>query len=77
MDCQEMFEGLSEYIDDELSEETCREIRRHLETCENCQVVINTLKKTVSLYHAIPPEELPGDVRLRLHKIIRMSGDES
>lgn len=76
MDCHEMFEGLSEYIDDELAEEACREIQKHLETCQNCRVVINTLKKTVSLYHAIPPEELPGDVRLRLHKIIRMETEE-
>lgn len=76
MDCHDLFEGLSDYIDDEMAEEACREIRQHLETCQNCRVVINTLKKTVSLYNAIPPEALPGDVRLRLHKTILMGKEE-
>jgi len=72
MDCREIFEGLSDFIDEEMAEETCREIRKHLEGCENCRVVVNTLKRTVSLYHSIPLEEMPGDVRLRLHKTIAM-----
>jgi anti-sigma factor (TIGR02949 family) len=77
MECQEIFEGLSEYVDDELAEETCREIRKHLEGCSNCRVVVNTLKRTVSLYHTFPKEEVPGDVRTRLHKTIRLAREES
>ena len=72
MDCKEIFEGLSEYIDEELSAETCAEIQEHLKDCYNCRVVINTLKKTVSLYHTIPEEEMPGEVRQRLYKTIRV-----
>ncbi|MBE0429766.1 MAG: zf-HC2 domain-containing protein [Thermoleophilia bacterium] len=72
MDCGEIFEGLSEYLDDDLPEEICREIRRHLDDCHNCQVVVNTLKRTVYLYHTFPREEIPGETRKRLHKIIRM-----
>lgn len=77
MDCGEMFESLSDFIDEEISEETCAEIRKHLQDCHNCQVVVNTLKHTVSLYHTFPQEEVPGEVRRRLHKIIRMEGDKS
>lgn len=72
MDCQEIFDSLSEYIDEELALKTCREIETHLADCENCRVVVNTLRRTVTLYHSIPAESVPGDVRLRLHKMIRM-----
>lgn len=76
MDCREIFEGLSEYIDDEMAEKTCKEIERHLEGCENCRVVVNTLRRTVTLYHSIEPESIPGDVSLRLHATIRLEREK-
>ncbi|MHB1390724.1 MAG: anti-sigma factor family protein [Thermoleophilia bacterium] len=76
MDCQEIFEGLSDYVDDELAEETCREINRHLKDCYNCRVVVNTLKRTISLYHTFPKQEMPDDVRDRLHATIRLVKEE-
>lgn len=72
MDCKEIFENLSEYIDEELKDAACKEIETHLSDCDNCRVVVNTLRRTVTLYHEIPVETMPGDVRLRLHKRIRM-----
>ena len=72
MDCREIFEGLSDYIDEELADKTCREIENHLKDCYNCRVVVNTLRQTVTLYQETPSEELPGDVRMRLHKVIRL-----
>jgi predicted anti-sigma-YlaC factor YlaD len=72
MDCREILEGLSEYIDEELAEKTCREIEMHLKDCYNCRVVVNTLRKTVTMYREVPTPEIPGDVRTRLHKVIRL-----
>jgi anti-sigma factor RsiW len=77
MDCKEIFESLSEYIDEELAVKTCEEIEVHLADCENCRVVVNTLRRTVTLYHAIPTETIPGDVRLRLHKKIIVESQDS
>ncbi len=77
MDCNEIFESLSEFIDEELSKKTCREIESHMADCRNCRVVVNTLRKTVTLYHSMPRERLSGPARLRLHKVIEIadSGD--
>jgi len=75
MDCREIFEGLSEYIDEELADKTCREIESHLKDCDNCRVVVNTLRKTVTLYREVPAPEIPGDVRTRLHAVIRLRGE--
>lgn len=76
MDCKEILEGLSEYIDEELAEKTCREIEEHLKDCYNCRVVVNTLRRTVVLYHQAPLEEVPGDVSIRLHKIIKLDEEK-
>ncbi len=70
MNCREIFEALSEFIDEDLSTSTCNEIQRHLDHCQNCRIVVNTLRKTVTLYHSLPPKVMPGEVRTRLHRVI-------
>lgn len=76
MDCQEIFEALSDYIDENMAQKKCRELERHLQTCQNCRVVVDTLRRTVALYHSMPDEEVPDDVRLRLHRIIRLENGD-
>jgi len=67
--CRTLLSSLSEYVDGELSEEFCQEIERHMVDCEDCQIVINTLQKTVYLYHKTTEQtEIPSDVRARLFK---------
>ena len=48
--------------------ELCVELESHLEHCENCQIVLDTLHKTVYLVEHLDdePQELPGDVEYRL-----------
>lgn len=66
--CQDMLGNLSEYIDGELAAELCAHIERHLETCPDCRIVVNTLRKTIDLYHTESEmDDLPGDVRRRLY----------
>lgn len=72
-DCREIFEGLSDFIDEELSQDVCAEIMKHLEGCHNCRVVVNTLQHTIELYHTYPQEEVPEEVRTRLYKTIRLA----
>jgi predicted anti-sigma-YlaC factor YlaD len=68
--CDALLQSLSDLLDDELSEEMCREIQQHLETCGNCRAVFNTTRRTIDLVR-LPPDEpsrLPDDVRERLFK---------
>jgi len=67
-DCERMLETMSDYIDGSLRQSLCQELEKHLEGCQNCRVVVNTLKKTIELYHQ-PDETLsvPGDLRERLY----------
>jgi len=55
--CVDLLRQLSAYIDDELPSDICREIRRHLGTCPNCEVFIASLQHTVTLcrHRPVPP----------------------
>ncbi|MEN4011866.1 MAG: anti-sigma factor [Chloroflexota bacterium] len=68
LDCEHLLTSLSDFIDGELSPEICRRVEAHLNGCENCRVVINTLRKTIDLYHHSDDQSsLPGEVRQRLY----------
>ncbi len=68
-DCKRLLGSLSEFIDGELEAELCAQIERHLAECPDCRVVVDTLKKTVYLYHATSQEtRLPEGVRDRLYR---------
>ena len=67
--CNELLSSLSDYVDGELREDLCREIEKHLAGCANCRIVVDTLKKTIYLYHETSRTgEVPADVRERLFK---------
>ncbi len=49
--CVDLVEHLSAYLDDELSEELTQAAKEHLATCQNCQVVLSSTEKTITMYH--------------------------
>lgn len=72
-DCHKLLGSLSDYVDGDLVGELCAELERHLSDCENCRVVVDTLKKTVYLYHATTQSvEVPSEVRERLYKRLEL-----
>jgi anti-sigma factor RsiW len=71
--CQHLLENKSVYLDGEASAELCAEIERHLNGCPDCRVVVDTLRKTVALYHELPQPELSPEARLRLYKSLDLS----
>jgi anti-sigma factor (TIGR02949 family) len=70
LSCDKLLGMLSDYLDGQTREEVCREIEAHIAGCNNCRVVVDTTKKTISLVHACDdtPINLPADVRERLLK---------
>lgn len=50
MECEELLQQLSEYLDEDAHAELCREIEGHLSRCAHCQVFVDTIKKTIVLY---------------------------
>ena len=71
--CRELLGSLSSYIDGDLSPELCEELEKHLAGCTDCQVVLNTTKRTIDLVHSpIEKPDLPEDVRERLFKRLNL-----
>jgi hypothetical protein len=65
--CKDMVKNLNTYIDGDLDDVLCSEIEDHISSCSNCQIVVNTLKKTIQIYQSDGREtKLPTDMRKRL-----------
>lgn len=65
--CKDLLENLSAYMDGDLEANLCGDIEAHINACTNCEIVINTLKKTIHLYQVEGHETtLPPETRRRL-----------
>jgi anti-sigma factor RsiW len=71
--CTHLLGDLSLYLDGEASAALCAEIEQHMAGCENCRVVVDTLRKTVLLYRRAPWPEFPADARERLHRALNLA----
>ncbi len=68
--CRHMLGDLSAYLDGQASDELCAEIERHMANCEDCRVVVDTLRKTVTLYRELPQPQMSTGVRERLYRAL-------
>lgn len=66
--CRALVAQLNDYLDGELPDDLCVELNAHLEGCPDCQVVLDTLGKTVQIVRTLDlaPPELPAAVEERL-----------
>ena len=71
MKCEELLKILSDYIDGDIDPKVCEGFERHLAECDPCQVVVDTIRKTITLYRNGEPFELPMEFRERLHRTLR------
>jgi anti-sigma factor RsiW len=72
--CHALLSTISGYVDGTLGEEFCEELEQHLAECENCHVVVDTLRKTILLYQKTTEEtsQMPGIVRERLYRTLNL-----
>ncbi len=47
--CPEYINELNDYLDGGVTPELCAEIEAHIGRCENCRIMVDTLKQTVTL----------------------------
>ncbi len=73
LSCKQLLASIGDYVEGDISPELCREIERHIAGCEHCRVVVDTLNKTITLYHDSSHEtEVPSDVRGRLFQVLKL-----
>jgi anti-sigma factor RsiW len=71
MDCDELLKALNEYVDGTLAPGICEQFEQHLAGCNPCQVVVDNIRMTITLYQNGQPLELPVPVSERLHQCLR------
>jgi len=68
--CLKILRNLSEYLDDELSRDVCKEIRRHLGACPRCEVFLDSLRQTVFLCRHAEGKRLSRATKSQLRRRI-------
>lgn len=67
MTCSEFLALLDDMID---VPELSADLKDHLESCEHCEVTLNTTRKTIEIYRSSQIYEMPSSLRERLHAAI-------
>ncbi len=77
LDCKDLLSQMNDYIDGDLDDALCSEIEAHIKTCQHCQIMVNTLKKTITLCREEGREvNLPADARQRLFEKLNLPEDD-
>ena len=71
---KKMFRYICENLDEEIDSAKCREIRKHIEGCTDCEAYLESLKTTIALYRHYPIPPLTPKAKKRLQSIIRSRG---
>ena len=70
MTCTEFLSKLDDYFDGQMDADLITEIRAHVKKCSHCEVVLDTTRKTISIYRENEVYEFPDELRERLHTAI-------
>jgi len=70
VNCTEFLSQLTDYFDGNVPVDLLAEIKDHLCSCHHCEVVVETTRKTISIYRDNQVYELEPSLRERLHAAI-------
>ncbi len=71
MKCTELLTMLNEYVDGTVDPAICEEFERHMAGCNPCQVVVDNIRNTITLYKGTQVVELPIPFKEKLHSAVR------
>jgi anti-sigma factor RsiW len=71
MKCEELLAVLNDYVDGDLDPAIYEEFREHLSDCGPCQIVIDNIRQTITLYKSGRPIALPKQLQEHLCRVLR------
>jgi anti-sigma factor RsiW len=71
MKCQDLLAHLNDYVDGRVDAALCAEFEKHMAGCNPCQVVVDNIRCTITLYRDGQTVELPVPFKERLHAELR------
>lgn len=69
--CLDYIRELSDYLDGELDPALCAEIEKHIGECNNCRIMVDSLRQTVTLCREGKEERLPEELEGRLNGLLK------
>ena len=76
MNCDDLLKQLNDYVDGDLDPQVCEQFEQHMVGCNPCQVVVDNIRKTITLYKEGTPYVIPIEFRERLHATLRQRWKE-
>jgi predicted anti-sigma-YlaC factor YlaD len=71
--CSDLLRSIEDYLDGDIQPEVCSQLEEHLRGCQNCRIVVDTLRKTISLYHDEACHEMmPEATREHLYRELNL-----
>ena len=77
MKCEELLAMLNEYVDGTVDPAVCAEFEQHMAGCNPCQVVVDNIRHTITLYKDGQPYAMPVPFREKLHAVLRRRWKET
>jgi anti-sigma factor RsiW len=68
--CTDFLSQLTDYFDGQIDPDLLAEVQTHVRECHHCEVVLDTTRKTISIYREHEIYEFPTELRERLHSAI-------
>jgi RNA polymerase sigma-70 factor, ECF subfamily len=70
--CPDVLNLFSRHLEDEISQDVCAEMERHLASCGRCRGTCDSLKRTLALCkRALPAVEVPAEVQASVKVALR------
>ena len=69
--CHDMISNLNDFVDGTADPELCEEIQKHIGHCNNCRLMVDTLKQTVKLCCDGKEQKLPPELETRLNSMLK------
>ena len=71
MKCEEFLAALSDYVDGDLDKDVYEAFREHIADCNTCEVVVDNIRHTITLYRCGHPVELSAECQQHLRRALR------
>jgi len=72
MNCLIVYRHICDNLDQKLDSPRCRQIKKHLAICPDCAAYLDSLKKMIRLYRAVPSPHLTEAAHSRLVRAVRV-----
>jgi anti-sigma factor RsiW len=73
MNCHQLVEAVTEYLEGTMSPDERAQVERHLETCDGCAAYLDQVRETIRLTGRLTEDALPQEARESLLQAFRAS----